>query len=113
MISKMTDGVILLSNYSAPVNKHISYLLTTVLIAVAFLGLLNFLKPDSFKRFFKLGNIKGKVTPAKFVGINPKEHENWLHLGINFSVIITTFTALLIYFQLVKESTIAAETVIS
>jgi hypothetical protein len=113
LISKITDGFILVSSYSAPVNKHIAYQLTTVLIAIAFLGLLNFLKPDSFKKFFKLGNIKGKVTPAKFVGINPKEHENWLHVGINFSVIITTVTALLIYFQLVKEKAIAAETIIS
>lgn len=41
LISKVTDGIILFSNYSVPVNKHIAYQLTTLLIAIAFLGLLN------------------------------------------------------------------------
>ena len=112
-ISNMTKGVILFSNYSIAVNKHIIYQLVTILISITFLGLLSYFKPDNFREFFKLGNIKGEITATKFIGINPKEHENWLHLGINFSIIITTVTALLVYFQLVKESAIAAEKVIS
>ena len=47
------------------------------------------------------------------MGIKPKAGENWMHLGRNFSLVISGVTAIVIYFQLVEGNTISMGNIIS
>lgn len=36
----------------------------------------------------------------------PKEHENWIHIGLNFTVLISLVTGIVIFFQVIRNNSV-------
>jgi hypothetical protein len=102
IISYWSASIELSKNISVLVNRQLIYQSSTFILAVVFLFVLWKLKTKEFVQYFKKGNIAATITPEPLVGIKPKNNENWWHLGMNCSVIITLVTIVVIYFQVIK-----------
>ena len=89
------------------INSQILYQSISVFGTIIFLFILRYTKKNTFKEYFQKGNVSAEILPEPRIGIKPKRKENWFHLGINFSVIISGVTAIVIYFQLIKGAGIA------
>lgn len=89
-------------DFPEPVSKQIVYQSVTLGLTLLFLWVVRCLRKDIFKRYFQKGRVNAQITPEPFIGIKPGAKENWLHLGINFSMIITAVTAVVMYFQVVR-----------
>lgn len=87
-------------------NQELAYQLMTLLLALGMLWLVYLLGPENFRAFFNLGKINAPIKAVKSIGINPQEGENWLNLGINFTVIFSVVTFIVIYFQVVHGQNI-------
>ena len=69
-------------------------------------------KKDAFRTYFNKGDTAAPIIPEPYVGIKPKEGENWSHIGKNFAVVVSLVTGVVIYFQLFKDSGIGASTIL-
>ena len=105
--SSCTNGIVIFDGLSKAINKQILYQSGTLLGTIIFLLLLWLTKRTTFQEYFRKGNISAEIHPEPLIGIKPKANENWLHLGLNFSIIISGVTAIVIYFQLIKGSEIS------
>lgn len=94
---------------NAYVDGVLKYQLVTLGLAGIVLLLTFLLGPASFRKFFALGKINSPVEPVKLIGLTPKPGEGWLRIGKNFAIIITVVTVVLIYFQLIRGNSIAAQ----
>ena len=103
-LSYIIDGIILFEGLSQSINKQMVYQPATLGITIVFLLLLYATKKDVFMTYFKKGHLSAKVTPEPYVGIVPKEKENWSHIGKNFAVVISLVTTIVMYFQIFKTS---------
>ncbi len=101
-VSSWASGIVIFNDLSKAINKQILYQSTTLLGTIIFLLLLWLTKRTTFEEYFRKGNISAEIHPEPLIGIKPKSNENWLHLGLNFSIIISGVTTLIIYFQLIK-----------
>ena len=101
-VSSWASGIVIFNDLSKAINKQILYQSTTLLGTIIFLLLLWLTKRTTFEEYFRKGNISAEIHPEPLIGIKPKSNENWLHLGLNFSIIISGVTTLVIYFQLIK-----------
>lgn len=107
ILSYLTNNIIIFNGLSNAINKQIAYQSFTLAIAVVFICLLSITRDKSFRTYFRKGNISASILPEPIVGINPKPTENWLQFGRNFAVIISIVTAIVIYFQLIKNSSVS------
>jgi uncharacterized protein len=90
-------------------NKILNYQLTTLILAgVVILGV-SLLTNGRALSLLNLRKVDGPITPEPWIGINPKQGESWKGLGINFSVIITLVTTVVIFFQIFKQGTLAVD----
>ena len=112
-ISDWTNEVVIFDGLSSMINKQIVYQSITLLVTINFLFVLRLVKRSKFQTYFRKGDISADILPESLVGINPKPTENWLHLGRNFTIIISGVTAIVIYFQLISQSGISVETLFS
>ena len=106
-VSSWTNGIVIFDDLSKAINKQILYQSGTLLGTIIFLFVLWLTKRTTFQEYFRKGNISAEIHPEPLIGIKPKANENWLHLGLNFLIIISSVTALVIYFQLIKGSEIS------
>ena len=106
-LSHWAKEIILFENLPKKINSQIFYQSISVFGTIIFLFILRHTKKTTFKEYFQKGNVSAEILPEPLIGIKPKAKENWLHLGINFSVIISGVTAIVIYFQLIKGTGIA------
>ena len=111
-VSGWTNGIVIFDNLPESINKQILFQTTTLIGTTIFLFILWWTKRRNFQEFFRKGNISAEVLPEKLVGIKPKPNENWFHLGRDFAIIISVVTAIVIYFQLVRESEISIGSII-
>ncbi len=112
-ISHWANGIVIFEGLSTKINKQILYQSITLLGTMVFLFALWLTKKNTFKAYFRKGNLSADILPEPFMGIQPKESENWIHLGRNFSVIISGVTAIVIYFQLIGGNGISIGTMVS
>lgn len=103
-VSKWTNGLIIIDHLSQAINKQILYQSITLFATFVFLFVLWLTKRKTFQTYFRKGDISADILPEPMVGIKPKPSENWHHYGRNIAVIITGVTAVVIYFQLVREN---------
>jgi membrane protease YdiL (CAAX protease family) len=103
LFSFYTSDVVLSDRLSAAMNKQLFYQPVTLIITLLFLSILAFLYRDKFKTYLKIGNLRAKVNPEPYVGIKPKANESWLNIGLNFLVVISLATGVIIYFQLIGD----------
>ena len=104
IIGDWSSTIQISKDFSEVVNQQLAYQSTTLVITIIFLLLLWRFKSTEFTNYFKKGTIDAMITPVPQVGIKPKSTENWIHLGINFSVIITLVTVVVIYFQVIHNN---------
>ena len=71
-------------------------LMILVVLAVRLLG-----GPGSLQ-YLKLTNLDGPVTPVHWLGLNPGPGETWVKVGLNFLIVITVVTTVVIYFQVFR-----------
>ena len=107
VLSSLASGTVFFEHLPTAINKQILYQPVTLLIAFAFLAILRIFAPDTFKTFFKKGDIAASVIPVPVIGIKPKPHENWGHTGRDFAIIISLITAVIIYFQVIKGNPVS------
>ena len=112
-ISHWVNGIVIFEGLSTKINKQILYQSITLLGTMVFLFALWLTKKNTFKAYFRKGNLSADILPEPFMGIQPKESENWIHLGRNFSVIISSVTTIVIYFQLIGGNGISIQTMVS
>ena len=108
--SEWANGIVVFEGLSTKINKQILYQSMTLLGTMVFLFALWLTKKNTFKAYFRKGNLSADILPEPFMGIQPKESENWIHLGRNFSIIISVVTAIVIYFQLIGGNGISIGT---
>ncbi|MGK0308852.1 MAG: hypothetical protein ACI8RP_001819, partial [Urechidicola sp.] len=102
IIGYFSSSIEFSKNISAVVNRQLIYQSSTLILTIVFLIILWKLKTKEFVQHFKKGNIAATITPVPLVGIKPKNNENWMHLGKNFSIVVTAVTAVVIYFQVIN-----------
>ena len=95
-IGHWANGIVIFEGLSTKINSQILYQSITLLGTMVFLFGLWLTKKNTFKAYFRKGNLSADILPEPFMGIQPKESENWIHLGRNFSVIISGVTAIVI-----------------
>lgn len=104
VLSYIANGIIFFKAVSQSINKQIVYQSATLFITFLFLCILYFTKKETFLTYFKKGNLSAEIIPEPYVGISPKEKENWSHIGKNFTVIISLVTVVVMYVQIFKTS---------
>lgn len=112
VLNNILNEVVLFENTSLQINKQVSYQSITLLIAISLLLFLRIFKKKEFLIYFKKGNVSAKINPEPIVGIKPKAHENWSHVGKNLATVITLVTAIVIYFQVIKDNQIELTTLL-
>ena len=112
-MSHWANGIVIFEGFSITINKQIVYQSITLLGTMVFLFALWLTKRNTFKAYFRKGNLSADILPEPFMGIQPKESENWIHLGRNFSIIISVVTTIVIYFQLIGGNGISIGTMVS
>lgn len=113
LVSDWANGIVIFEGLSTKINKQILYQSITLLGTMVFLFALWLTKKNTFKAYFRKGNLSADILPEPFMGIQLKESENWIHLGRNFSIIISGVTAIVIYFQLIGGNGISIGTMAS
>ena len=112
-VSDWANGIIIFDGLSIKINKQTLYQSITLLGTIVFLFALWLTKRNTFKAYFRKGNLSADILPEPLIGIKPKASENWIHLGLNFSIIISIVTAVVIYFQLTGGNGISIATMAS
>lgn len=87
---------------SSMLDAELKYQILSLLLAFLTLALVFGVAPDSFSKYFSFGNISAPVIPVPLIGLNPGKDENWLHVGINFSVIIPAIGFIFCYINLIR-----------
>ena len=112
-VSHWANGIVLFDGLSTKINKQIIYQSITLLTTIVFLFVLCLTKRKTFQAYFRKGNLSADILPEPLMGIKPKASENWIHLGRDFSIIISVETAIVIYFQLMGGNGISIGNILS
>ena len=107
LVSSWTNKIVIFDNLSETINKLFFYQSITLFVTTIFLFALWLTKKTEFQGYFRKGNISADILLEPIIGIKPKPTENWFHFGRNFAIIISIMTAIVIYFQLIRESGIS------
>ncbi|USB33928.1 CPBP family intramembrane glutamic endopeptidase [Paenibacillus sp. YPG26] len=90
-------------------NREISYQLTVLVLVVALIGIVYALTGREGLAYLSLRRRDGQIRPEPWIGIKPKPAETWKNLGLNFAVVITLVTAIVIYFQVIHGRSVQLE----
>ncbi|MDO6436014.1 CPBP family intramembrane metalloprotease [Cyclobacterium sp. 1_MG-2023] len=96
-------GIKLSDQFSPIINQQLSYQLVTLLLAAAMLVVLNYSRKEVFKTYFRKGDANKRFLPAPYLGIRPKPNETWKKAGIEWALVISLVTVIVIYLQLFGE----------
>lgn len=103
-VSSWTNEIVIFDDLTDSINEQILYQSITLFGTIIFLLILRLAKRTEFQAYFRKGKISADILPEPIIGIKPKPTENWFHIGLNFAIIISVVTAMVIYFQLIKDS---------
>lgn len=95
---------IILSSFSQQINQILSYQIVTLGITAIFLIITYITNKDIFKTYFKIGNLQNNVLPESIIGLKPKKNDNWKNVGVNFAIIITIVTIIIMYFSIKNKT---------
>jgi hypothetical protein len=102
--------IISLSPFKNPQYNHIlNYQLTTLILAGIVILITSLLTGGRALSLLNLRKKDGSITPEPWIGIKPKDGESWKALGLNFSLIITIVTMVVIFFQVFKKGSLALD----
>ena len=80
------------------INFQVNYQILLLFVAGISLVTTFLLNKENFAAYFSFGIIDASVEELKIFGINKKD--NWLKTGLSLSIIITSITAIFMFFQL-------------
>jgi len=80
------------------INGQVNYQIILLLITGISILVTYMLNPHNFNNFFSFGQISAVGEELKLLGI--KKGDSWLKTGLSLSFVITTVTAIFMYFQL-------------
>jgi membrane protease YdiL (CAAX protease family) len=69
-------------------------------LAVIFLAVIHFLKPENFAYFFRVGDVNAHIGKITWLGVTG--NETWLEIAASLGFFITLGTAIFMFFQLKK-----------
>jgi membrane protease YdiL (CAAX protease family) len=104
VLYRQFSGCIFLEAYSQEINRHLAYQLTTLSITFMLLTAFYFLRQLVFLNYFKMGSSAAAFQAEPFVGIQPKPGTTWSKAGWEWTIIISLFTAVSVYFQFFSDS---------
>lgn len=84
-------------------NHELSYQLLSLGVAGAMIAMSTMLAGRGTLSYLRLNTLSGEIKPVRWLGIRPKEGESWTKLGINFLVIITLVTAVVVFLPVVRD----------
>ncbi|MGO4545444.1 CPBP family intramembrane glutamic endopeptidase [Paenibacillus sp. 2TAB23] len=90
-------------------NLEISYQITVLLLAVIVIGIVYGMTGKDGLAYLNLKRRDGIIRPEPWIGVKPKATETWKNLGLNFAVVITLVTAVVIYFQVVHGGSVSLD----
>lgn len=105
-IGNRTETVVLNNSLPGIINKNLIYQSITLLLTVLLLIVFRFSRKDVFSAYFRKGDISAPILPETWIGIKPKETENWKHYGRNFAIIITAVTTVVVFFQVINQENV-------
>lgn len=96
-------GVILFDlPFEARIKHEISYQVLTLGLMILVVLIVRLLAGPGSLQYLKPAGLDGPVTPVRWIGLNPKPGETWLKVGLNFLIVITAVTTVVIYFQVFR-----------
>jgi len=102
LISHALDGITVVERLPPAINRQLVYQIITLLLSLGFLGGLRLLRKEVLLTYFRKGDLRAKVIPVPALGLKPKPHQSWWHVGRDFALVISLITAVIIYFQLIR-----------
>lgn len=94
---------------SAGYNLEMSYQVTVLLLAVIVIGIVYGIAGKEGLAYLNLKRRDGIIRPEPWIGVKPKKTETWKNLGVNFAIVITLVTSVVIYFQVVHGGSVSLE----
>ncbi|MBT2286084.1 CPBP family intramembrane metalloprotease [Paenibacillus polymyxa] len=94
---------------NAVYNLEISFQITVLLLAFIVIGIVYGVTGKDGLAYLNLKKRDGKIRPETWIGIKPKETETWRNLGVNFAIVITLVTSVVVYFQVVHGGNVSLE----
>jgi len=88
-----------------PIGARVAYQLAALVPTLVVLAAARVVAPASV-RLLRLGDPSAPVTPAPAVGLNPKPHETWRHIGRNFAIVLPAITTIAVGLQVVRGNDI-------
>ena len=80
-------------------NSYLNHQLSILPLAFLFIGI-TFVVADQVRLdFLNLTRRDGVIVPEPYLGIKPQPGESWKNLGVNFTIIISLVTAVVIFLQ--------------
>jgi len=92
---------------NATYNAELGYQTTTLALAAVVIAIVYAITGRAGLSYLSLKKRDGSIRPEPWIGIKPKAGETWRHLGLNFAVVITLVTAIVIYFQVVHGKNVS------
>ncbi|WP_068614650.1 CPBP family intramembrane glutamic endopeptidase [Paenibacillus tuaregi] len=90
-------------------NREFSYQVTVLFLALILIAIVYGLTGKEGLAYLNLKRRDGQIRPEPWIGITPKQKESWKSLGLNFAVVITTVTAIVIYFQVIHGGSMSLD----
>ena len=87
-------------NHNAVVDFQIKFQFLQLVLTAVVLLLVYLLNPESFKHFFRIGDINAHISEIAWLGVTGKE--TWLEIATSIGLFITLGTAIFMFFQLKK-----------
>ena len=88
-------------------NHEASYQLVTLAIFALFVALAVALGGRGVLAYLRPTRFSGPVTPVPWIGLRPKEGEDWVQVGASFLVVITLVTAVAVYVPVIRGGAFA------
>lgn len=102
-VGQWSETVHLFDSLPPLINKNMVYQTATLALTLIFLSIFRLTSKKEFTEHFRKGNISAPIQPERWIGIKPGVNESWEHFGRNFAVIITAVTAIIIFFQVIRQ----------
>ena len=99
---------LLSTNY---LNKTFVYQATTLGLSLVIVLITALQTRFQSLKLLSIKNIDGKVIPEPWIGITKKNKDTWKKLGLNFTIMISVVTAVVIFFQVYRNGVIQTLTV--
>ncbi|MGI6250906.1 MAG: CPBP family intramembrane glutamic endopeptidase [Anaerolineaceae bacterium] len=99
---------LLSTNY---LNKTFVYQATTLVLSLVIVLITALQTKFQSIKLLSVKNIDGEVIPEPWIGITKKNKDTWKKLGLNFTIMISVVTAVVIFFQVYRNGVIQTLTV--